>query len=528
LGLPDGRRAPSHAKLRRSVDDQMCAKPPLAIALSATSLALTPDGTPILDVSADDSKFTLTLTVANPSQRTIAFLKRGTPFEGFVSNSFIVTDIDGGIMGYRGPDVNYANEVHVNEYVVLEPGASLSQSVTMGGVYKLGNDGLYTITYTAGIEWTDHPTSGSYEGVQFCHTQVEQSDKGLNQMVQEVKVQGTAAYTARHQRRQSKRVADAHHTRDATRRTGSRPWSTHHCSNNQTEALDSWIKDATQKIDSARACSECSCADLVDTWFGASTSQSDFKLVTEKFDIMRDKMDDSIYECEPDQSPSPPSPDTSTDGRMADICGGSVFAYVYPTDSTQRVYMCDFTFNFHEYSEKVVTLIHELSHFNTIADTDDVPHPDTGWTAYGQPACYELAQDYPDLAMKNADSLAYFATFQNTCFENGPDDDYQPHVPPCAWCAAVQQQGIRADQDCGTPLPSNFFLSDDKTFCENSNSAASTASFIRAWKHCDTCRTYMHPPFLSEGCRDSCSRIAGSSTGGEFDSDSPGTGGAFG
>ena len=33
--LPDGRRTVSHSKLRRSVDDPMCAKPPLGIALSA-------------------------------------------------------------------------------------------------------------------------------------------------------------------------------------------------------------------------------------------------------------------------------------------------------------------------------------------------------------------------------------------------------------------------------------------------------------------------------------------------------------
>ena len=34
-------------------------------------------------------------------------------------------------------------------------------------------------------------------------------------------------------------------------------------------------------------------------------------------------------------------------------CGGSTFAYVYPSDPTQEIYICDFTFNYPDYSEKV-------------------------------------------------------------------------------------------------------------------------------------------------------------------------------
>ena len=34
-------------------------------------------------------------------------------------------------------------------------------------------------------------------------------------------------------------------------------------------------------------------------------------------------------------------------------------------------YICDFTFNYPDYSEKVQTVIHELSHFKHIGDTND-------------------------------------------------------------------------------------------------------------------------------------------------------------
>jgi len=440
LLLPDGRRTRHQAmKLRQSDDDPMCAKPPLGIELSASTPDSTPDGTPIIDVSGDDTKFTLTLTVTNPSQRPITFLKRGTPFEGFVSDSFVVTDSDGNRMGYRGVDAKHARIINANEYVVLPPGGSVSQLVTIGGVYELkGNDGRYAVTYTAGIEWTDGelPTS---EATQFCHTRVEKIDKGLNKMAALVKVVGAEAYNARQHRRQSRRIADAHSLRDASRRTGSRRWSHAECSADQVSALDLWIKDATQKIDSARSCTECSCAELVDTWFGATTPQSAFALVTEKFDRMRQKMDDSIYNCEADSSSSP-------------VCNGNVYAYVYPTDSSQRIYMCEFTFNYHDYAEKVQTVIHELSHFNTIANTND--------NAYGEQTCYDLAQNSPALARTSADNFGYFAIYQNTCYENGPDD-YQAAVPPCRWCSAGS--GNRVVQDCSTPLP----LSDNGTICED-------------------------------------------------------------
>lgn len=432
LLLPDGRRTVSHSKLRRSVDDPMCAKPPLGIALSASTSDSTPDGTPIVDVSGDDSRFTLTLTVNNPSQRTITFLKRGTPFEGFLTDSFVVTNSDGNRMGYRGVDAKHARNINENEYVVLAPGASVSQPVTIGGVYQLAGDGRYSVTYTAGIEWTDGDAS---QGVQFCHTRIEKADKGLNQMAEVVEVQGAAAYEARQHRRQSRRIAAADSLRKSGRRSG---WTHAECSNTQVAALDLWIQDATQKIDSARACSECSCAELVDTWFGVTTSQSVFALVTEKFDIMRQKMDNSIYECEADSSSSP-------------VCNGNVFAYVYPTDSTQRIYMCEFTFNYPDYAEKVQTVIHELSHFNTIADTND--------NAYGEQVCYTLAQNSPGLARTSADNFGYFAIYQNTCYENGPDD-YLAAAPPCRSCSAGS--GNRVTQDCTTPLPS-----DNGTICED-------------------------------------------------------------
>ena len=50
---------------------------------------------------------------------------------------------------------------------------------------------------------------------------------------------------------------------------------------------------------------------------------------------------------------------------------------------------------------KAGTLVHEMSHFNVVAGTDD--------HKYGQAACRTLATTNPDQAIDNADSHEYFA-----------------------------------------------------------------------------------------------------------------------
>jgi len=57
---------------------------------------------------------------------------------------------------------------------------------------------------------------------------------------------------------------------------------------------------------------------------------------------------------------------------------------------------------------KAGTLVHEMSHFNVVASTDD--------NAYGQTACKALAQSNPAGALDNADSHEYFA--ENTPSQN--------------------------------------------------------------------------------------------------------------
>jgi peptidyl-Lys metalloendopeptidase len=88
-------------------------------------------------------------------------------------------------------------------------------------------------------------------------------------------------------------------------------------------------------------------------------------------------------------------------------CGctmANTYAYVHPTQP-YKIFLCP---NFwsapakgNATDSRPGTLVHETSHFNVVAGTDDI--------AYGQADAASLAADDPDQAVMNADSHEYFA-----------------------------------------------------------------------------------------------------------------------
>jgi len=95
-------------------------------------------------------------------------------------------------------------------------------------------------------------------------------------------------------------------------------------------------------------------------------------------------------------------------------CGPHTYAYVYPYGPKSKnskgefvFFLCSVYFRSDE-GEKIETLTHEGSH-HAIAYTDDV-WADAAHTrkAYGRSTCQQLARQYPDRAILNADSHCYF------------------------------------------------------------------------------------------------------------------------
>ena len=83
-------------------------------------------------------------------------------------------------------------------------------------------------------------------------------------------------------------------------------------------------------------------------------------------------------------------------------CTDSAYAYVYPTQP-YKIYVCNAFWSapLTGTDSKGGTLVHEMSHFNVVAGTDD-------W-AYGQTAAASLAISNPARAIDNADSHEYFS-----------------------------------------------------------------------------------------------------------------------
>jgi uncharacterized Zn-binding protein involved in type VI secretion len=87
---------------------------------------------------------------------------------------------------------------------------------------------------------------------------------------------------------------------------------------------------------------------------------------------------------------------------------GDCYAYVYP-DKDDKIYLGD---DFDGapatgQDSKASTLIHEMSHYNSVAGTDDVDLAN-GKTAYGEANCMKLVKENPAGAKNNADSFENF------------------------------------------------------------------------------------------------------------------------
>ena len=127
------------------------------------------------------------------------------------------------------------------------------------------------------------------------------------------------------------------------------------------------------------------------TWFGAYTS-SRYGTAKQHFDAIDTAMDQSGGQV-----------------KINCACNGSEYAHVYPT-RPYEIFVCRafWPAPAKGTDSKAGTLIHEMSHFNVVAGTND-------WV-YGQTGAKNLAITNPTNAIDNADNHEYFA--ENTPSQN--------------------------------------------------------------------------------------------------------------
>lgn len=155
------------------------------------------------------------------------------------------------------------------------------------------------------------------------------------------------------------------------------------CSNSQQSSISSGVSAAkNMSADANSYLAANRTGSRYTTWFGTYSS-GNYSTVKSNFVAIGDALNNKplVFDCS--------------------TCTMNAYAYVYPTQP-YKVYLCGAYWNAptNGTDSKGGTTIHEVSHFNVVAATDDL--------AYGQAACQKLARRATK-AIRNADSHEYFA-----------------------------------------------------------------------------------------------------------------------
>jgi peptidyl-Lys metalloendopeptidase len=299
------------------------------------------------------------------------FVPDGTP-EG---DLFLLTR-NGEAVPYLGPIIKRPAPT-ANDMITIAPGESIVRTVELSGLYDLAETGVYAIQYGAASaqmfarEPLRSTRSDLKRGALFDQ---ELSERGVRTMFSnevETFVEG--------RRNPLLDLADA----SSAFNSKSTAFSGR-CSSTQQSTIVSAVSAAQSMAnDSVSYLNGTPRASTrYTTWFGTYSS-ANWNEVKGHFVNIKDALDNKplVFDCS---------------------CKKSYYAYVYPTQP-YKVYLCRAFWSapMTGTDSKGGTIVHELSHFNVIAGTDDF--------AYGQTAAKNLAISNPAQARLNADSHEYFA-----------------------------------------------------------------------------------------------------------------------
>ncbi|HXQ38773.1 MAG TPA: M35 family metallo-endopeptidase, partial [Anaerolineales bacterium] len=289
-----------------------------------------------------------------PTKHTVRVLRWFTPAEGVEESLFAVTR-DSLPVAYIG--AHYKRPAATgNDYLSLKAGESITRVVNLGDYYDLSESGRYEVAYgVAAFNLFDE------KGNAFKFRDVLTSEKISLQV--------------------AGRAPRAKPTPPPTPIPGGNSFNA--CTETQKSQLVSARDQAkTYASDAENYLLANNQGPRYVTWFGVFSS-SRYNTVKSNFTKISDAMDNAgiTFDCK---------------------CKQNYYAYVYP-NRPYNIYLCKvfWTAPLSGTDSKAGTLIHEMSHFNVVAGTDDV--------VYGQTGAKNLASTDPNLAITNADNHEYFA-----------------------------------------------------------------------------------------------------------------------
>ena len=298
------------------------------------------------------------VALTNTSDTALHLLRWRTPLDGIQAPLFDVRR-DGQPVRYLGKRIK-RSAPGPDDYVRLAPGATLTHTVELSALYEMNITGSYTIRYQSAAIPASAPAAAF---------KVQPVAGDLASKPVSIWIDGRLP-------RGSKRA-------DADPQAAGAGLSYSNCSNAQQEQLST-------AMDAGRAMAGDAHAYLGPgknygarymTWFGALDAVRGAK-VTANFTAIKDAFETRPVKIDCD-------------------CDEPYFAYVYPA-RPYTVWVCKafWAAAVTGTDSRGGTLLHELSHFDVVAATDD--------HVYGQDGAAELARTAPERAINNADSHEYF------------------------------------------------------------------------------------------------------------------------
>lgn len=345
-----------------------------AVFLAAPALAQSPlraDLEAIAGKAGAPQAATVRFTLTNTGRGTVRVLAWQTPFEGIEHDVFDVA--------YGNEPVSYVGmwakrgAPTAADYLVFKPGESRSVELDLSEAYAMSKTGTYDVRYRALLaDATDGAGRPLAKGGAIL---------ALESAPLALYADGSEAFL--------REPAPLFGTPEAIKALNPSP-SFEKCTTTQQSELVTALNSArAYAVDSRAYTNGGRTGARYTTWFGTYLA-SRYTTVNAHYNAIDDALGNQVmtFNCG---------------------CKKQYFAYVYP-NQPYRIYLCRAFWAAANTGtdSRAGTLIHEVSHFDVVANTDDV--------VYGQAGAKNLAITNPADAVRNADSHEYFS--ENTPAQN--------------------------------------------------------------------------------------------------------------
>lgn len=328
----------------------------MAAAAQAAPLDLQATISPSMAKSAAGSGRVL-FSLHNPSSEDVLVLRWETALLGVHEDLFDVTQ-NGRQVPYVGRHYKRGMPT-ADDYVTVKAGATLTTEIDLAQHYDMRAGGSYQVQFVGHVE----------DSFSEDHEKLRAVDDG--ELMSNVASLYVTTYTVPESLQQSLEKA-----------VGTKASAFVSCSTTRQSSINSGVSAAKTMASSANSYLAAGTRGTRYTkWFG-TYSATIYSTLKSNFTKIADALNNKTvtYHCD---------------------CTDSAYAWVYP-NQPYNIHLCNAFWNAPTSGtdSKGGTIIHELSHFDIVGNTDDL--------AYGQTAAAKLAKQ-PTRAIKNADSHEYFA-----------------------------------------------------------------------------------------------------------------------